>query len=107
MRTRIGRLLGRTAVTFTSVLFSAAAWAQDPANAPARSRDMLQSIVGTLVFGAIGIILAIVGFKLFDVVVRHDIEKEIFEQKNMAAAVLAGAIVLGVCLIIAATILSP
>jgi len=37
-------------------------------------------------------------------VIKADIEKEIFENKNMAAALLAGAVVLGVSLIVAATI---
>jgi putative membrane protein len=81
-------------------------WAQE-ATAAARSRpSLVEGIVGTLIFGAIGIVLAIVGFKLFDVVVRHNIEQEIFEKNNMAAALLAGAIVLGVSIIVAATILS-
>jgi TRAP-type C4-dicarboxylate transport system permease small subunit len=80
-------------------------WAQDTVARP--GKDLLSSIVSTLIFGCIGIVLAIVGFKMFDIVIKHDIEKEIFDNKNMAAAVLAGAVVLGVCLIIAATLLSP
>jgi uncharacterized membrane protein YjfL (UPF0719 family) len=89
------------------LLTNSAAWAQDAAAAAGRSRpSLVEGIVGTLVFGSIGILLAIVGFKLFDVVVRHNIEQEIFEKNNMAAALLAGAIVLGVSIIVAATILS-
>lgn len=88
-------------------LCHAAAWAQDAGAAAPRGRLTLgESVLGTLIFGAIGIVLAIAGFKLFDVVVRHNIEQEIFENKNMAAALLGGAIILGVSLIIAATILS-
>lgn len=89
------------------LLTNSAAWAQDAAAAAGRSRpSLVEGIVGTLVFGMIGIVLAIIGFKLFDVVVRHNIEQEIFEKNNMAAALLAGAIVLGVSIIVAATILS-
>ena len=83
-------------------LGTTAAWAQSDVS---RSRPgLLDSIVSTLIFGVIGIVLATVGFKLFDFVIKADIEKEIFENKNMAAALLAGAVVLGVSLIVAATI---
>ncbi|MBC8104147.1 MAG: DUF350 domain-containing protein [Cytophagales bacterium] len=97
-----------TALALPLLLLQSAAWAQETAVAAAgRSRpSLLEGIVGTLVFGVIGIALAIIGFKLFDVVVHHNIEQEIFENKNMAAALLAGAIVLGVSIIVAATILS-
>lgn len=90
-----------------TLMMTAAAFAQDPGATGRPGRDLVSSIVGTVVFGSIGIALAIIGFKLFDVVVKHNIENEIFDNKNMAAALLAGAIVLGVCMIIAATILSP
>lgn len=88
--------------TAALVLMAGSAWAQDAAARPRQS--LLEGIISTLVFGAIGIALAIVGFKLFDLVIHANIEKEIFENKNMAAAILAGAVVLGVALIVAATI---
>jgi uncharacterized membrane protein YjfL (UPF0719 family) len=87
------------------LLAQSGAWAQEVATGRSRP-TLVEGIVGTLVFGSIGIVLAIIGFKLFDVVVRHNIEQEIFEKNNMAAALLAGAIVLGVSIIVAATILS-
>ncbi len=87
------------------LLVQSGAWAQEAVAGRSRP-SLIEGIVGTLVFGSIGIVLAIVGFKLFDVVVKHNIEQEIFEKNNMAAALLAGAIVLGVSIIIAATILS-
>ncbi len=94
-----------------TLMLSAAAWAQGSgsgdAAAAGRSRmPLVDGIVSTIAFGLIGILLAILGFKLFDLVIRHNIEHEIFEHKNVAAAVLAGAVVLGVSLIVAATLLS-
>lgn len=93
-------------------LIASAVWAQAPAATEAvaggrSGRDIGQSIIGTLVFGAIGIVLLTLGFKLFDVVIKHNIETEIFDNKNMAAALLSGSFILGVALVIAATILSP
>lgn len=89
-----------------ALLADAAVWAQTAAAGAGRSRDLVGGLVSTLLFGIVGILLAIIGFKLFDVVVRHNIEHEIFENKNMAAALLAGAVVLGVSVIVAATLLS-
>lgn len=87
------------------LLASAAAWAQTN-DAGGRSRDLVSGVLSTLLFGLIGIGLAIVGFKLFDLVIRYNIEQEIFEKNNMAAALLAGSVILGVAIIIAATLLS-
>ena len=96
----------RTAWTAGGLLVaSAAAWAQTTETG-GRSRDLVGGVLSTLLFGLIGIALAIIGFKLFDLVIRHNIEQEIFEKNNMAAALLAGSVVLGVSIIIAATLLS-
>ena len=63
----------------------------------------LQAIVASVVFGLIGIILAIAGFKLFDLATPFNLEKEMCENKNVAVGILCGAIVLGICHIIAAS----
>lgn len=62
------------------------------------------AIIATIVFGLVGIILALVGFKLFDLITPFNLEKEMCENKNVAVGVLCGAIVLGVCIIVAAAI---
>ena len=49
------------------------------------------------------IVIAIVGFKLFDLVTPFNLEKEMCENKNVAVGILCGAIVLGICHIIAAS----
>ncbi len=80
---------------------------------PAHAADGLASwrpdsfggaILSTMIFGIIGIILSITGFKLFDLMIRFNLEKEICENKNIAAAILAGAVILGVCIVVAAAI---
>ncbi len=55
-------------------------------------------------FGITGIALAIIGFKIFDLLTPGDLQKEIFENKNMAAAILAGAFIIGVCIVVAAAV---
>jgi putative membrane protein len=98
------------------VIIASAAWAQTTGATDAgtvaaagggRSRDWWTNIVPTFVYGIIGIALLTVGFKLFDVVIKHNVETEIFDNKNVAAALLSGAFILSVALVVAATILSP
>ena len=63
------------------------------------------SVVSTLVFGGIGIVMAIIGFKLFDLAIPFKLETEICEKQNMAVALLSAGMVLGVCIIIAAAVI--
>ncbi len=65
---------------------------------------LLDAVVATLVFGIIGIFLAILGFKIFDWVTPGNLGKEILEKQNMAAAIIAGAIVIGISIIVARAI---
>ena len=52
-----------------------------------------------------GVAAAIGGYKLFDKCTPGDMQKEILENKNIAAAIVAAAVILGVCIIVAAAIL--
>jgi putative membrane protein len=60
-----------------------------------------EAALATVIFGLIGIFLAVLGFKIFDKVTPGNLEEEIVKKNNMAAAVMAGAFILGVCIIIA------
>ena len=57
-----------------------------------------------ILFAAIGIFAAIAGYKLFDKCTPGDLHQEIVQNKNMAAAIVAGSVILGVCIIVAAAI---
>ena len=59
------------------------------------------SVLSTIVFGIVGIGLAIVGFKLFDLLTPGKLEEEIVQKQNIAAAILGGSIILGICYIVA------
>ncbi len=65
--------------------------------------SFLQAVGSSLVFGLIGIVIAVIGFKLFDLITPFNLEKEMCENKNVAVGILCGAIVLGICHIIAAS----
>ena len=80
--------------------------AADPA-APTgwQAQTLGQAIGYMLLFSLIGILAAIGGYKLFDKCTPGDMHHEIVGNKNVAAAVVAGSVILGVCIIIAAAML--
>lgn len=69
------------------------------------AQTLWQAVAYMLLFAAIGVVAAIAGYKLFDKCTPGDLHKEILENKNVAAAIVAGSVVLGVCIIIAAAML--
>jgi uncharacterized membrane protein YjfL (UPF0719 family) len=66
------------------------------------AQSLGQAIGYMLLFAAIGIAAAIVGYKVFDRCTPGNLHREIVENKNIAAAIVGGAVILGVCIIIAA-----
>src|SRR5215469_4863620 len=69
------------------------------------AQTLPQAIGNVLLFSAVGIFAAIVGYKVFDKCTPGHLTKEILEHRNVAAAIIAGAVILGVCIIIAACML--
>lgn len=67
--------------------------------------SLLQAVGYMLLFAFIGILVAIVGYRIFDLCTPGDLHKEIVQNKNVAAALIGGAIILGVCIIVAAAML--
>jgi len=98
----------RPAFLFLSalLLFPLAVLAADPA-APSgwQAQTLGQAIGYMLLFSLIGILAAIGGYKLFDKCTPGDMHHEIVGNKNVAAAIVAGSVILGVCIIIAAAML--
>lgn len=61
-------------------------------------------LISIVVYALFGIGLAIVGYKLFDLCTPGDLHEEIVKNRNIAAALIGAAIIIGVCLIVAAAI---
>ncbi|MSU24592.1 MAG: DUF350 domain-containing protein [Opitutus sp.] len=64
-----------------------------------------ESLGATAIYALVGIGLAIVGYKLFDLCTPGDLHEEIVKNRNLAAAVIGAAIIIGVCLVVAAAIM--
>ena len=58
----------------------------------------------SIVYAALGAVLLLVAYKLFDAVTPFDLNKLICEDNNTAAAIAVGAYLIAIALIIAAAI---
>lgn len=62
------------------------------------------SVLGSVVFAAIGIVIFIVAYKLMERVLPFDVDKELAEDHNTAVGILLGSIMIGLAIVIAAAI---
>lgn len=93
-------------VLFLLTLLAQPLAAADAEGAPGwHAQSLGQAIAYMILFAGIGIVCAIAGYKLFDKCTPGDLHKEIVEHKNVAAAIVAGSVILGVCIIIAAAMM--
>lgn len=70
-----------------------------------RAQTLGQAVGYMILFAFVGILAAIAGYKLFDKCTAGDLHDEIVTNKNVAAAIVSGAVILGVCLIVAAAMM--
>ncbi len=63
-----------------------------------------KGIIGTIVYTIIGLIMCVIGFKVVDWLIPGHLARQIAEEKNLAAGIVAAALILGICIIIAAAI---
>ena len=93
--------VGAVAILFTALALPARA-AETGASHGWHAETLGQAVAYMLLFAAVGVLAAIAGYKLFDKCTPGDLHQEILENKNVAAAIVAGSVILGVCIIIAA-----
>ncbi len=69
------------------------------------TRDMTNLILNSIIYSFLGIAILVVAFFLLEVLTpKHNLRKEILENKNVALALLAGFFMLSVAIIIASAI---
>jgi putative membrane protein len=61
-------------------------------------------IVNALLYSVLGLILFLIAFAIVKKLIPLDLWKEIGQERNVAAAIVAGAAILGLSWIIAATL---
>jgi len=64
----------------------------------------LTSILNAALYSVLGIVLFILAFVVVDKITPYHLWDEIVHQKNLALAVLLGAMSIGICMIIASAV---
>ena len=62
------------------------------------------NILLATIFSVLGFVLLFVGYRMFDAVTPGNLSRRIFDGGNVAAAIMAGAFVIAVSIVIAASI---
>ena len=70
---------------------------------PKVARDLLL----TLIFSLLGLVIALFGYFVYHWIVPFDLRKELEIDQNTSLGIVAGSIILGLCIIVAAAIASP
>lgn len=66
--------------------------------------QVLLNLLLAVIFSALGFVLLFLGYRVFDALTPMNLGHKIFDEGNVAAAVMAGAFVLGIALIVSASI---
>ena len=92
-------------LVLASLTLPTLALAAEPGALSVRGNPLPEALLSMVVFALVGTVTAIGGYRLFDKFTPGDLHKEILENKNIAVAIIAAAVILGVCLIVAAAIM--
>jgi len=61
-------------------------------------------LLNAILYAVLGIVIFVIAFAIIDKMTPYHLWKEIVEDKNVALAVLVGAMSIGMCIIIAAAV---
>ncbi len=64
----------------------------------------VHALANALVYSVLGILIFAIAFVMIDKLTPYHLWKEIVEDKNVALAILIGALSIGMCIIIAAAV---
>ncbi len=59
--------------------------------------------MGTFVYILIGVIVAVISYYIVDLIVPGEMDKQIADEENIPIVVVAAAMILGICIVIAAS----
>jgi len=62
------------------------------------------ALIWAVIYGLLGIILIIAGYRIFDWVSPIDVEKELSEKNNIAVAIVCAAVIIGIAIVVHASI---
>ena len=99
-------ILVTVAIVVSLVMFTHTASAQDDAaasDAPMINFKVLGGfIIEGVVFSIVGLIVLMVGYKVFDLATPYDLNRQIAEENNVAAGVAVAGVLVSLGIIVAA-----
>ena len=90
----------RTILALSLILTTSTAFAADVS-----MEGLTAGVVATVLYSLIGIVMATIGFKVVDRLTPGNLADEVAHKGNRALAILAGSMILGVCIIIASAVI--
>ena len=92
------------AVSSLLVAVASIASAQDTVEASGVVTEYVWGIAGAIVYSILGMIVLLIGWKVFDKATPFDLNKEIAEDNNTAAGIVVAGIMIALGIIVAAAI---
>ena len=63
-----------------------------------------QFLINSLVYSILGVIVFLVSFVIIDKITPYNLWRQLVEEKNVALAIVVGAMCLGIAIIVAASV---
>lgn len=63
--------------------------------------DIARDIIGVTIFSIVGLIILMIGYKVFDLATPYDLNRQIAEENNVAAGVAVAGVLVSLGLIVA------
>jgi len=88
------KILRTLAIIVAGLILPTSIWAAAAGAEPVETwhaRNLGEALLYTAIFSVFGLLLAVIGYKLFDKFTPGDLHREIIENKNQAAAIIGAA----------------
>ena len=72
---------------------------------PMQPAPLWRLMLDAALFGLSGIVLLIIGYYLWELITPYNLRREIHENRNVAAAIVVAAFIIGMALVIAASLI--
>ena len=72
---------------------------------PAAPPPLWRLLLDATLFGIAGIVLLIIGYYVWELITPYNLRREIHENKNVAVAIVVAAFIIGMAIVIAASLI--
>jgi putative membrane protein len=76
-----------------------------PPQATVQPAPLWRLMLDAALFGLSGIVLLIIGYYLWELITPYNLRREIHENRNVAVAIVVAAFIIGMALVIAASLI--